>query len=711
MSATDLNDLPVPGDDPDAAPKRALGGIVATVVALVLVVGAAMAGVFAFVAEERGREMRAWQTRLAIVADSRVGAVSRWYGERVAGELNDLAANQSLQIYLTQLALPHGAPPGGGEAAQTTYLRNLLVVTAARAGFAEPPSGPDVPANVRRIGVAGIGVYDMTGRAVATTPGMPPLDGALAAFFAGLERGAAKLLDLYRAEPGGPTLGYAAPIYRIQGGTQASEQVGWVIGVRPVARDLFALLAQPGEVNATAENILIRRRGSLIDYLSPLADGSAALSRAFADDTPGLAAAEIAARPGAFVAARDYREHDVLAVSRPVAGLPWLLIAKIDRAEALGPSEARLNRLLTIGLLAVALIAVLAAALWRHGASRRAADAARRFADMAVRFDARGRLLRLVTDSQPNAVYMTDGDGQLTYANQEAARRAGIDAADMIGKSLAAVFGPAPAQDRLELGRRALATGTKQVQTLQDDGGRIIQTTHVPLPAESPAARPVVLVVESDVTEAITERARRERTLNHLVRALMAVVDRRDPFAAHQSERTSLLARALAEEMSLDAVTVRTVEIAGSVMSLGKIVIPAEVLSRSGTLSAGEMRQVRDSLRASADLLAGIEFDGPVVETLRQLQEHWDGSGGPNGRQGEDILLTARVVAVANAFVAMVSPRAWRDGATVDDAVDRLLADVGTVFDRRVVAALISYLDNHGGRGDWERLARVGSPR
>lgn len=707
MTTRDGPDLPLPGDLASGQPPRAVVGIVATVFVIALLVGAAVAGVFSFIAQERARELRAWQTRLAIVADSRAGALSRWFSERVAGELSELAANESLQIYMTELALAQGARTGvTAEPAQATYLRNLLVVTADRAGFNAPAGGPDVAANVRRIGIAGIGLYDLSGRPLAATPAMAPLDGALGLFFGSLTRGTPRVLDLYRAEPGGATIGYAVPVYRVQGSGQATEQVGWIIGVKPVAREMFPLLAQPGEVNKTAENIVIRHRGPLIEYLSPLADGSAALERSFADNTPGLAAAAALLRPGAFITARDYREHEVLAISRPVAGLPWLLISKIDRAEALGATEARLSRLLTIGLLAVGLLAVLVVALWRHGASRRASKSAQQYADMARRFDARGRLLRLVTDSQPNAIYIVDGAGRVSFANQEAARRAGIGATDMVGKGIAALFGPASARARLGLTRRVIETGARAVDTHQEDDGRVIQAVHVPLPADEPGTALSVLVVENDVTEAVTERARRERTLNHLVGTLMAVVDKRDPYAGHQSERTSSLARAIATEMQLDPITLRTVEIAGSVMNLGKIMVPAEVLTRTSGLSADEIQLVRESLQASADLLADVEFDGPVVDSLRQLQERWDGTGEPRGLKGDEILLPARIVAVANAFVAMVSPRAWRAGSSVDDAVTQLMAGVGKAFDRRVVAALVNYLDNRGGRDEWDRLSQ-----
>lgn len=694
------------GDGRGPAPRRTMAGIAATVVVVAGLVAAAVAGVFAFVGDERARELRQWQTRLAIIADSRAGAVSRWFSERVAGELGELAANESLQIYMTELALAQGARAGvTAEPAQAAYLRNLLLVTADRAGFsADAGHGPEVAANVRRVGIAGIGLYDLGGRPLVATPRMPPLDGMLGAFFGSLVPGGAQVLDLYRNDVGGANMGYAQPVYRVQGSGRPSEQVGWILGVKPVAPELFPLLAQPGEVNRSAENILVRHRPPRVEYLSPLADGADPLTRAFADTTPGLAAVAAVARPGAFIVARDYREQEILAVSRAVAGLPWVLVSKIDRDEALAASDARLNRLVVIALLLIACAAALALALWRHGASRRASDAARRFADMARRFDARGRLLRLVTDSQPSAIYMAGADGCVGFANEEASRRAGIAAADMAGKSLAALFGPAAARARLALNAEAIETGVKQSQTIQEEDGRVVQAVHVPLPAEGDDARPAVLVVESDITETVKERARRERTLDQLVGTLMAVVDKRDPYAAHHSARTSLLARAIAGEMELDAVTCQTVEIAGRLMGLGKILVPAEVLTRTGGLSPDEMQQVRDSLQASADLIADIEFDGPVVETLRQLRERWDGTGEPGALAGDGILLPARIVAVANAFVAMVSPRAWRAGASVDDAIGRLMDEVGKAFDRRVVAALINYLDNRGGRAEWDAL-------
>ena len=110
---------------------------------------------------------------------------------------------------------------------------------------------------------------------------------------------------------------------------------------------------------------------------------------------------------------------------------------------------------------------------------------------------------------------------------------------------------------------------------------------------------------------------------------------------------------------------------------------------------------IQESVLTSAELVSKIDFDGPVYDTLRHLQEHYDGTGTPDGLAGKDIVITARIAAVANAFVGMVSARAWRSGMSVDKALDILLADGNKKYDRAVVVALANYLDNRGGREEW----------
>ena len=679
----------------------ALGIVVAAVIGVILV--------FYFVGIERDRDLRAWQDRLGIVADSRVAAVNNWVEQQYAN-LNALAQNASLQIYMTELSLSAGDKTKVTEAAaQAGYLRNLLVAKAEQYGFTGPPVGPEVNANVKRPGIAGIALVDTDNKIVVATPQMPPLEGALRDFLAAIPRGSRGATSLYLNPSGNPSMGFAVPIFVVQSEGNASQQIGTVIGVKEVGSELFPLLKQPGETEKTAETYLVESNGSVIQYLSPLMDGTPALRRKLAFSTPELDAAFAASKPGDYAIKIDYRGEKVLVTGRRVALMPWTLIHKVDRKEALADSDARSVRLLTVFLLAIAGVSAALLAVWWHGSSRRARDAASQYHTLANRYEKQSRFLQLVTDSQPNAIFIVDEEtGKLRFANRAVAERSGVTAADLIGKTMAAVFGPGEAKRYQRHNERAAETNAPFAavdRVVIGEEPHVLQAEHIPL-AKTESEEGGILVVERDITAAVTERERRERVLRQLVRTLVAVVDRRDPFAANHSMRVGAVSRAIAEEMGLDPVTVDTAEIVGSLMNFGKILVPEGVLTRAGSLSEDEMRRVRDSLQTTADLLAGIEFDGPVVEALRQLQERWDGSGGPKGLKGEEIVLAARIVAVANAFVAMVSPRAYRPGVGFDQATETLLTQAGKVFDRRVVSALVNYLDNRGGRQRWGDFAR-----
>ena len=138
-------------------------------------------------------------------------------------------------------------------------------------------------------------------------------------------------------------------------------------------------------------------------------------------------------------------------------------------------------------------------------------------------------------------------------------------------------------------------------------------------------------------------------------------------------------------------------------MNVGKIKTP-EALFSEKALTPENKDQIRKSILESADLLKDIEFDGPVVDTLRQAMEHVDGSG-PLGLKADEIILTARIIAVANAFVAMVSTRAYREAMSIDTALDELHKLVDKTYSRKVVAALEHYIENAGGRESWGQIA------
>ncbi len=721
---TTTADAKVQGAPGETKPRRKVNWIVVgCAIGMILGIVAAVFFAFRFVEQERQRDLQAWQIRLGIVADSRVAAVQEWVEQNFA-TLRELTQNASLQLYMTELTLAEeeaadGSPAEedviGGEAAEAGYLRNLLVATADRTGFTAPSGQNEVAANIERVGIAGLGLVDADGQPIVSTPEMPPLTGKIRAAIAQALDGEPALIDVYMGASNLPTIGFALPVYGIQD-DEGAAGIGAVIGLRVVDDRLFKALAQPGETEQTAETYLVRLKDNTVEYLSPLADGTPPLSRALAADTPDLAAAYALDKPGGFAIRRDYAGDEVLVASRPVANAPWVLVRKVTRAEALAANETRLKTILIVFVLIIVGVTVTIIAVWRHGTSVRAAEAAERFRVSSERFENISKFMRVVTNSQPLGIVAVSGDTTYTFANEPAAREAGITPDEMVGKTMAAVMGPVQANAYAKINRDVLADfevaereghddardRTKQAH-LQEfgegDDVTVIKSDHVPLRGDRDHP-PGVLMVLNDITELTVEKRRSERMLGKLINTLVGVVDRRNPYATDLSSRTAEVARAIAEEMELSEQDIKTADTAAKLLGVGTVFVPTAVLTKKAPLTPEEQQMIENAYQVSADLLKDVPFDGPVVEAIRQAGERWDGRG-PLGIQGEDILKPARVVTTAAAFMTMVSADARRDAFTFDAAAQELLGNAGTRFDRRPVTALINILHNREGARRW----------
>jgi PAS domain S-box-containing protein len=677
----------------------------------------AVVGIWAisrFVNEERQRDLTQWQVRLGIVADSRAAEVNRWLAGNRA-DLNALADNESVQLYVGSID-EFSSDPAQQDQIEgfRQYLRNLLLVAAKRGGFGAADQGAQPSFNQAPVGTGGIMIINNDGTVVAASPDAPPFDGALRDFVSVVAPGASATGPLTIDARGEPTMTFVVPLFAVQSDQATSSQIGRIVGVKRVGSELYPLLRQPGETTQTATTVLLTKAGDKVAYLSPIArPGQTAepLGLTMEMSTPNLDAAYAVTTGNGFAAdKRDAGGQNVLVASRAITGAPWVLMYTVEYDEALGAADAR-SRTLSIMLgLALLLIAVAILAVWRHGSSRRASDAAARARILANQFEAQKDLLQLVTDSQPTGIFILDNQHRYRFANAQASAGAGITPAEMLNKDIAAVLGPASARRYLELNEQALKAGApiSNVARLEANGGRkVLQSEHIPLKERSGAIAGV-LTVENDITDVVTEREKRARTLQNLVKTLVSVVDRRDPFAANHSTRVARVARAVAREMGLTETDMDTAEIAANLLNLGKIMIPPEVLAKAGDLTEEERRLLRNSVQVSADIIQDIEFDGPVVETLRQAQERWDGSGQPRGLKGEQILITARIIGVANALVGMISDRAFRQGMSLDSAIETLFKEAGRAYDRRVVAALVNYLDNRDGRARLADMASAG---
>jgi putative nucleotidyltransferase with HDIG domain len=183
-----------------------------------------------------------------------------------------------------------------------------------------------------------------------------------------------------------------------------------------------------------------------------------------------------------------------------------------------------------------------------------------------------------------------------------------------------------------------------------------------------------------------------EATYLGAVRALAAALDARDPYTAGHSERVSIFAVAIGEEMRLDAESRETLRLGALLHDIGKIGVPDEVLRKSGPLTPAEFETIKTHTTAGARILRSIPFLAPHIPIVELHHERPDGMGYPYGLRGDDIPLAARIVHVADAFDAMTSARAYRSGRIPVEAIAELRRCVGTDFDGPAVEALIAAL-------------------
>ena len=176
-----------------------------------------------------------------------------------------------------------------------------------------------------------------------------------------------------------------------------------------------------------------------------------------------------------------------------------------------------------------------------------------------------------------------------------------------------------------------------------------------------------------------------QRAMEGIVQAISVAVEMRDPYTAGHQQRVADLACAIAEELALAEDDVYGLRMASVIHDLGKIAVPAGILSKPGRLSNLEYELIKSHVQYGYDILKQIEFPWPLAEIILQHHERMDGSGYPQGLKGDGILLQARILAVADVFETIASHRPYRPSLGLEHAVNELEKHSGTLYDPQVV--------------------------
>ena len=185
-------------------------------------------------------------------------------------------------------------------------------------------------------------------------------------------------------------------------------------------------------------------------------------------------------------------------------------------------------------------------------------------------------------------------------------------------------------------------------------------------------------------------------SLEQSIKAIAATLESRDPYTAGHQRRVSELATAIAREMGLTQEQISGIEFAGIIHDLGKIHVPAEILSKPGRLNELEYKLIQMHPQTGYDILKDIKFPWPIADIILQHHEKIDGTGYPQGLVGDEILLEARIITVADVVEAISSHRPYRPAMGLSVAFEEIKRGRGSAYDPDVVDACMNVFNAKG---------------
>jgi PAS domain S-box-containing protein/putative nucleotidyltransferase with HDIG domain len=285
-------------------------------------------------------------------------------------------------------------------------------------------------------------------------------------------------------------------------------------------------------------------------------------------------------------------------------------------------------------------------------------------------------------------------DGRFRFMNPRFLKLLGFAEADLAGIPFEAVVEASDLNLLVDLtDRRArgedVPAGT-ELDLRRKDGGRVVvEISAASIRYDGRAGELIVLrdvtarKKAEEVSAAMLGKLR--RAMGAAIQAIALTVETRDPTTAGHQKRVADLARTLAIRLGISNERTAGLRMAASIHDLGKISIPSEILNKPGRLSDAEMTLVRTHAQVGYDILRQIDFPWPIADIVYQHHERMDGSGYPRGLKGRDIMVEARILAVADVVESMVSHRPYRTAFTLAEALREIHRQRGVLYDADVV--------------------------
>jgi PAS domain S-box-containing protein/putative nucleotidyltransferase with HDIG domain len=323
------------------------------------------------------------------------------------------------------------------------------------------------------------------------------------------------------------------------------------------------------------------------------------------------------------------------------------------------------------------------------------------------------RMYRLLADNMYDTIWLMDMDLKTTYVSPSSEKVRGFTVQEMLDMTLEQHTTPKSLQigiaafteemAKLQENPRHTFSRTLELEFYRKDGSTFWSENTFSLIRDEEGKPAGIIGVGRDITERKKTDERLQRSYDRLQKAMAGAVQTiamisevRDPYTSGHQQQVAKLAAAIAVEMGLPEKQVLSIQMAGALHDIGKINIPAEILSKPTKLNKIEFDLIRTHPSVGREILKSIDFPWPICKIVLQHHERADGSGYPDGLQSDDICIEAKILAVADVVDAMTFHRPYRPARGIQEALDEITRNRGTLYDAGAVDACLRLFNEKG---------------
>ena len=300
--------------------------------------------------------------------------------------------------------------------------------------------------------------------------------------------------------------------------------------------------------------------------------------------------------------------------------------------------------------------------------------------------------LQIIMDSVPALIIFKDIEGKIIRVNKTYADSLKLPVKDMIGKTSEELFPREEAENMRKDDQEVIISGKPKKNIIEPydtpDGIRWLITDKIPYKDKKGKVAGVIGLAK-DITIRIKVEQRLKKTMDATIDTMSRIIEAKDPYTSEHQHRVCQLAVPLAREMKLSEDKIEGIRIASLIHDIGKIGLPTEILSKPGKLTDIEFSLIKAHSQVGYDILKSIDFSYPIAQIVLQHHERLNGSGYPNNLKGDEILLEARILGVADVVEAMSSFRPYRPALGIDVALEEISKNRDILYDPEVVDTCI----------------------